>query len=148
MFFKWISFNVNLYYKSWNNWNHFSPKLDPLCPSRRPHLSGQKTWRKIGGHWFRQWFPLKSYYFLHQQFLIPTSCTHILLSFNTHIFSFAYSLTHNSPHFFFWKVDNWHHCLWKEKKDVYYWWFWKDINWHHCFRKENKVVYYFWKENK
>ena len=26
-------------YKSWNNWNLFSPKLSPPYPSRRPHLS-------------------------------------------------------------------------------------------------------------
>ena len=69
----------NLYYKSWNNWKRFSPRLGPPYPSRRSHLSGQKDWRKGGGDWFRQCFSPKSYYFLHQQFLIPTSCTHILL---------------------------------------------------------------------
>ena len=128
---KWICFfsngmgrtllqnGVNLSIKSWNNWNIFSPRLSPPYPSRRPHLSVQKVWRKRGGDWFRQCFPPKSYYFLHQQFSIPTFCTHILLSFSTHILSFAHTLTHNSCHFFFWKDNNWHHYLWKEKKDVY-----------------------------
>jgi len=107
----------NLYYKSWNNWKRFSPRLGPPYPSRRSHLSGQKDWRKGGGDWFRQCFSPKSYYFLHQQFLIPTSCTHILLSFSAHILSFAHKLTHNSRHFLFSKDNNWHHCLWKENKE-------------------------------
>ena len=97
----------------------FSPRLGPPYPSRRLHLSGQKVWRKGGGNWFRQYFPPESYYFLHQQFPIPTSYTHILLSFSTHILFFEYSLTHNSRPFLFWKDNNWHHCLWKENKDVY-----------------------------
>ena len=117
---KVICHHISLYYKSWNNWKYFTPRLGPPYPSRRPHLSGQKVWRKGEGDWFRQCFPPKSYYFIHQQFPIPTSCTHILFSFSTHILSFADSLTHNSRHFFFWKDNNWHHCLWKEKKDVYY----------------------------
>jgi len=37
-----------LYYKSWNNWNPFSPRWGPPYPSRRPHLSGQKVWWKRG----------------------------------------------------------------------------------------------------
>jgi len=52
------------------------------------------------GDWFRLCFPPKSYYFLHHQFPIPTSCTHILLSFSTHILFFAHILAHNSRHFF------------------------------------------------
>ena len=48
------------------------------------------------------------------------TCINILLSFSIHIFSFAYTLTYNSRHFFFWNDNNWPHCLWKEKKDVYY----------------------------
>ena len=106
-----INLSIYLYYKSWNNWKQFSPRLGPPYPSRRSHLSVQKAWRKGGRDWFRQCFPPKSYYFLHQQFTIPIFCTHILLFFSTHIPSFAYSLTHNSRHFFFWKDNNWHHCL-------------------------------------
>ena len=111
--------SLYLYYKSWNNWKRFSPRLGPPYPLRRPHLSGQKAWRKRGGDWFRQYFPPKFYYFLHQQFSIHTFCTHILLSFSIHILFFAHTLTHNSCCFFFWKDNNWHHCLWKKKKDVY-----------------------------
>ena len=32
----------HLYYKSWNNWNPFSPRLGPPYPSRRTHLSAQR----------------------------------------------------------------------------------------------------------
>ena len=31
-----------LYYKSWNNWNSFSPRLGPPYPSRWSHLSAQR----------------------------------------------------------------------------------------------------------
>ena len=135
----------------------FLTKIRPTVPLTEAPLSGQKVWWKGGGDWFRQCFPPKSYYFLHQQFSIPTFCTHILLSFSTHILSFAHTLTHNlchfsfrriiidivvygrkrktcinvllsfsihilsfahklthnSRHIFFWKNNNWHHCLWK-----------------------------------
>ena len=35
-----------LYYKSWNNWKQFSPKLGPPYLSRRTHLSDPEFWRK------------------------------------------------------------------------------------------------------
>ena len=41
-----VSCKHYLYYKSWNNWKHFSPKLNPLYLSRRSHLSDPKVWRK------------------------------------------------------------------------------------------------------
>ena len=47
-------------------------------------------------------------------------CINVLLSFSIHVLSFAHTLTHNSRHFLFWKDNNWHHYLWKKKKDVYY----------------------------
>ena len=91
---------IYLYYKSWNNWKQFLPRLGPPSLSLMSHLSGQKVWQKGGGDWFRKCFPPKFYYFLHHQFFIPISCTHILLSFSTHILFYAHKLTHNSRHFF------------------------------------------------
>ena len=39
------------------------------------------------------------------------TCINVLLSFSIHILSFAHTLTYNSCHFFFWKDNNWYHCL-------------------------------------
>ena len=65
-----------------------------------------------------------------QQFPIPISCTHVLLSFSIHIyFPLHIHWPHNSHHFFFWKELNWHNYLWKEKKDVYYL---KENKWYCC----------------
>ena len=143
----------------------FLTKIRPTLPLTDAPLVRPKGLTKGRGDWFHQYFPPKSYYIWHQQFSIPTSCTHILLSFSTyilffthtlthnshlffsfgriiidiivhgrkrktcinvllsfsiHILSFAHTLIHNLCHFFFWKDNNWHHCLYKEKKDVYY----------------------------
>ena len=145
--------------KNWNNWKYFLPRLDPLYPSRRPHLLDQKVRRKGGEIGFVNVFHQNPITFYTSIFFIPTSCTHILLffsihihwpiihvifsfgrikidiivygrkrktcinillSFSMHILFFAHMLTHNSCYFFFWKDNNWHHCLWKEKKNVYY----------------------------
>ena len=127
----------------------FLPRLGLLYPSRRPHLSGQKVWRKGEGDWFRQYFPPKSYNFLHHQFSIPTFCTHILLTFSTHILMFVHTLTHNSRHFFFWRIIIDIIVFERKKKTciifrrkingIVAWWFWKDINWHNCFMEEKKM---------
>ena len=63
--------HLYLYYKSWNNWKHFSLRLGPLYPSRRPHLSGQKAWPKGGGDWFRQCFHQNPITFYTIDFLYP-----------------------------------------------------------------------------
>ena len=65
----------------------FLTKIKPTVSLTKAPLSGQKAWWKGWGDWFRQCLPPKSYYFLHQQFSIPTSYTHILLSFSIHILS-------------------------------------------------------------
>jgi len=36
-----------LYYKSWNNWNPFSPRLGPPYSSQRPYLSAREVWQEM-----------------------------------------------------------------------------------------------------
>ena len=61
----------NLYYKSWNNWKRFSPRLGPPYPSRRSHLSGQNDWRKGGEIDFVNVFRQNPITFYTSNFLYP-----------------------------------------------------------------------------
>ena len=131
----------------------FLTKIRPTVPLTEAPLVRPKAWRKGGRDWFRQYFPPKSYYFLHQQFSIPTSCTHILLTFSTHILFFAHTLTYNSHHFFFWRIiidiivfgRKRKTCIIFRRKinGIVAWWFWNDINWHYYFMegKERCVLF-------
>ena len=109
--------------KSWNNWNSFSSRLGPHYPSRRPHLSVQKVSRKSKS-FEKKRGRLVSLMFSTKILILFTpaiSYTHLLyprITFLYHIFllSFPYAFTHNSHHYLFWNDNNWHHCLWKEKK--------------------------------
>ena len=107
-----------LYYKSWNNWNLFSPILGPPYPSQRSHLSGQRFDEKgcrpmklIEGKCFHQ--NPNIFYTKH-------SSTHLLyphITFLCHTLYFPFhALTHNSRRYLFWKDNNWHHCFMEGKE--------------------------------
>ena len=100
-----------IYYKSWNNWNPFSPRLGSPYPSRRSHLSAQMFGEKgcrptklIEGKYFHQ--NPNTFYTKH-------SSTHLLcpyITFLCHTLYFPFhALTHNSRRYLFWKDNNWHH---------------------------------------
>ena len=84
--------------------NTFLSKIRPTVPLTETPLVRPKSLTKGRGRLVSSMFPPKSYYFLHHQFFIPSSCTHILLFFSIHIFFFAHTLTYNSRHFFFWRI--------------------------------------------
>ena len=124
-----------LYYKSWNNWNPFSPRWGPPYPSRSPHLSCLKVWRKGGGDWFHQYFHQNSNTFYTRNILYPPLVPAYYFPLAHTLLSFEHAFTHNSHHYLFGRViidiivygrkrktciifgrkNKWHYCLreWK-----------------------------------
>ena len=75
--------SLSIYYKGWNNWNSFSPRLNSPYPSRRPHLSGKNVWQKGGDIDFVNVFHQNPITFYTSNFLYPP-----------HVPTYYFSLAH------------------------------------------------------
>ena len=95
---------IYLYYKSWNNWKQFLPRLGPPSLSLMSHFTDVPLVRPKGltkgrGRLVSSMFSTK----ILLLFTPAISYTHLLYPhitfFRIHILSFAHTLTHNSRHF-------------------------------------------------